>query len=108
MSSSTDTSPLHKHLERFLTTRHPPKTFCPSEVARALSAEELSELGYETWRDAMPEVRGLVYALRDEGGCEVLQKGEVVTEAESDVSGPIRVRRVTGSGSGDGDDHSQA
>ena len=26
----------------------------------------------------MPEVRRLVYGLRDEGGCEVLQKGEVV------------------------------
>jgi hypothetical protein len=87
-------SPLHKHLERFLTTRHPPKTFCPSEVARALSAQELGDLGFETWRDAMPEVRKLVYELRDEGGCEVLQKGAVVTEAESDVIGPIRVRRV--------------
>jgi hypothetical protein len=42
----------------------------------------------------MPEVRKLVYELRDEGGCEVLQKGAVVTEAESDVIGPIRVRRV--------------
>lgn len=41
----------------------------------------------------MPDVRRLVYDLRDEGGCEVLQKGEIVTDAESDVSGPIRVRR---------------
>jgi hypothetical protein len=87
-------SPLQNHLQRFLTTRHPPKTFCPSEVARALSAQELSDLGFETWQDAMPEVRRLVYGLRDEGGCEVLQKGELVTEAESDVSGPIRVRSV--------------
>lgn len=86
--------PLHNHLEHFLTTRHPPKTFCPSEVARALSAQELSDLGFETWRDAMPEVRRLVYELRDNDGCEVLQKGEPVTGAESDVSGPIRVRRV--------------
>jgi hypothetical protein len=101
MTSNTDTSPLHKHLERFLTTRHPPKTFCPSEVARALSAEELSELGFGTWRDAMPEVRGLVYALRDEGGCEVLQKGQVINEAEIDVSGPIRVRRLSGNADGE-------
>jgi hypothetical protein len=42
----------------------------------------------------MPEVRTLVYGLRDEGGCEVLQKGEVITGPESDVSGPIRVRRI--------------
>ena len=87
-------SPLHNHLQRFLTTRQPPKTFCPSEVARALSTQELSDLGFETWRDAMPEVRTLVYGLRDEGGCEVLQKGEVITGPESDVSGPIRVRRI--------------
>jgi hypothetical protein len=100
-SDSTTNSPLHNHLQRFLTTRHPPKTFCPSEVARALSAEELSELGFETWRDAMPEVRGLVYALRDDGGCEVLQKGQVIIEAESDVTGPIRVRRVSESGDGE-------
>ena len=93
-SEAAVSSPLHSHLERFLTTRHPPKTFCPSEVARALSADELSELGFETWRDAMPEVRRLVYELRDEGGCEVLQKGEVITEAETDVTGPIRVRRA--------------
>lgn len=86
-------SPLQNHLQHFLTTRQPPKTFCPSEVARALSAQELSDLGFETWRDAMPEVRKLVYGLRDEGGCEVLQKGELITAAESDVSGPIRVRR---------------
>ena len=91
---SNAASPLHNHLEHFLATRHPPKTFCPSEVARALSKQELSNLGFGSWRDALPEVRRLVYELRDGGGCEVLQKGELVTVAESDVSGPIRVRRV--------------
>lgn len=91
---SNAASPLHNHLQHFLTTRHPPKTFCPSEVARAFSTQELSDLGFETWRDAMPEVRRLVYELRDAGGCEVLQKGELITGAESDVSGPIRVRRI--------------
>lgn len=89
-------SPLHTHLHHFLAIRQPPKTFCPSEVARALSAEELSASPFGTWRDAMPAVRGLVYQLRDLGACEVLQKGEVVTAAEGDVSGPIRVRRVDG------------
>ena len=93
MPSHADSS-LHIHLQHFLTTRHPPKTFCPSEVARALSTQELGDLGFETWRDAMPEVRRLVYELRDDGGCEVLQKGELVTGAEKDISGPIRVRRV--------------
>jgi hypothetical protein len=42
----------------------------------------------------MPEIRRLIYELRDEGGCEVLQKGVVIVEAEEDVTGPIRVRRT--------------
>lgn len=93
---SNAASPLHNHLQHFLTTRSPPKTFCPSEVARALTTQELSNLGFETWRDAMAELRRLVYELRDAGDCDVLQKGELITGAESDVSGPIRVRRVGG------------
>lgn len=102
-ASDAAASPLHAHLQHFLTARQPPKTFCPSEVARALSAEELSASHFGTWRDAMPDVRRLVYALRDEGACEVLQKGQVVTAAEGDVSGPIRVRRVDGGGENGGD-----
>lgn len=87
-------SPLQIHLTTLLTTRHPPKTFCPSEVARALSTQELNELGFASWRDAMPEVRRLVFELRDARACEILQKGEVVSGSEGDVRGPIRVRRV--------------
>lgn len=98
MSTST---PLQTRLQHFLTTRQPPKTFCPSEVARALTVHELSELGCETWRDAMPEVRRLVYKLRYEGGCEILQKGEAIDAQESEVSGPIRVRRVDRDGDED-------
>lgn len=86
-------SPLQTHLTTFLSTRQPPKTFCPSEVARALSTQELSELGFVSWRDAMPEVRKLAFELRDAGDCEILQKGEVVSAVEADVRGPIRVRR---------------
>jgi hypothetical protein len=82
------------HLTTFLTNRHPPKTFCPSEVGRSLSQDELRDIGCDTWRDAMPEIRRLIYELRDEGGCEVLQKGVVIVEAEEDVTGPIRVRRT--------------
>lgn len=87
-------SPLQTHLTTLLTTRHPPKTFCPSEVARALSTQELSELGFTSWRDAMPDVRRLAFELRDAGGCEILQQGEVVRGDEGDVRGAIRVRRV--------------
>ena len=55
----------------------------------------------------MPEVRKLVYELRDGGGCEVLQKGVVVVDDQEDVRGPIRVRRREGGGGdedGDGGD----
>lgn len=85
-----------KHrLESFLQTRHPPKTFCPSEVARALTPSELSELGFDSWRDAMPAVRQLAWDLRANGECEVLQKGECVDAVElEDVRGPIRLRRT--------------
>lgn len=93
-ADGSTSSPIHIHLHRFLATRQPPKTFCPSEVARALSAEELCTSHFGTWRDAMPDVRRVVYQMRDEGACEILQKGEVVRVAEGDVTGPIRVRRV--------------
>jgi hypothetical protein len=89
-----NSTPLTTHLTTFLANRHPPKTFCPSEVARSLSPDELQAIGCETWREAMPEIRRLVYELRDEGGCEVLQKGVVVVETEENVTGPIRVRRT--------------
>ncbi|OQO14334.1 hypothetical protein B0A48_01210 [Cryoendolithus antarcticus] len=83
-------------LRAFLTTRHPPKTFCPSEVARSLLETDLAELGAETWREAMPAVREIVFEWRAEGKCEVLQKGEVLGEEVGleDVKGPIRVRRT--------------
>ena len=44
----------------------------------------------------MPEVRRVVFAWRDEGICEVLQKGVVLGRGVGveDVKGPIRVREV--------------
>lgn len=66
-----------------------------------MSADELQQLGCESWRHVMPDVRKLVYEWRDEGLCEVLQKGAVVDGDEGDVSGPIRVRRVD---NGEGDE----
>jgi len=94
-TNTTETeNPIITHLATFLMNRHPPKTFCPSEVARSLSPEELRAMECETWREAMPVIRRTVYGLRDEGGCEVLQKGIVVVEREEDVKGPIRVRRI--------------
>lgn len=93
--SDFEASPILAHLHRFLETRQPPKTFCPSEVARTLSATELDELGLGDWRAAMPIVREAVFALRAKGECEVLQKGQVLdlSIGLEDVRGPIRVRR---------------
>ena len=89
---------LARHLEDFLAKREPPKTFCPSEVARALTAEEMSELGYSEWRDAMPAIRELAWDRRERGECEILQKGEVVGHdvGPEDARGPVRIRRTEG------------
>lgn len=91
-------SPLQQHLDDFLRRREPPKTFCPSEVARALSADELETLGYSGWRDAMSDIREMAWGMRDRGECEVVQKGLVLSSDVSleDVRGPIRLRRVDG------------
>lgn len=89
-------SPICNHLDHFLQAREPPKTFCPSEVARALSSSELQVEGASQWRDLMPRIRELAWARRDAGSLEVVQKGNVlgseVTLAE--VTGPIRLRRT--------------
>lgn len=94
-TSDRSAAVLKRHLDDFLARREPPKTFCPSEVARALSADELADLGCEGWRDAMPHVRAVAWEARRQGRCEVLQKGEAVGDVSpEDVRGPIRIRRV--------------
>jgi hypothetical protein len=98
-----DHPPVHeiirRYLDRLLSSREPPKTICPSEVARALSREELDLAGASSWRELMPEIRNMVDEMRDRGEVEVLQKGAVLTgdlgEGLIDVKGPIRVRRVS-------------
>lgn len=95
MAEGRVTDILIPHLKHFLSTRAPPKTFCPSEVARSLSSSELQELSLASWREAMPLIRELVWQLREQGECEVLQKGGVLGSEVGleDVKGPIRVRR---------------
>ena len=89
---------LQKHLNDLLTSRAPPKTFCPSEVARRLTADELQDLGFDGWRDAMPEVRRLAFEMRAQGSIEVLQKGKVLADdvGPDQVVGPVRLRRTNG------------
>lgn len=86
---------LQQKLNEFLAKREPPKTFCPSEVARALSTDEIEQMSFHGWREAMPAIRELVWHARAQGQCEVLQKGSVLAMEVGleDVTGPIRVRR---------------
>jgi len=88
-----------KHLDEYLSKREPPKTFCPSEVARSLSPAELRFAGYDDWRDAMNDVRELAQERRSQQELEVLQKGEVISPdvAIQEIKGPIRLRRTTDS-----------
>lgn len=86
---------IDKHLTRLLDAREHPKTICPSEVARALSASELEALGVESWREVMPAIRERVFEMRDRGSVEILQKGNVLpaTQSLENIVGPIRVRK---------------
>lgn len=85
-------------MQHLMESREPPKTFCPSEVARRLTRDELQELDFKEWRDAMPEIRRLAFEMRARGTVEILQKGEVLADgiAPDDVAGPIRLRKPSG------------
>jgi len=87
---------IEKYLDRFLQSREPPKTFCPSEVARALTSSELHALGVTDWRGIMSLVRLSAEERREQGELEVLQKGNIVdlNTAIEDIRGPIRLRRT--------------
>jgi hypothetical protein len=60
---------LKGYLDKLLASREPPKTICPSEVARALSREVLDAAAASSWRKLMPETRNMV--------AEMLGRGEV-------------------------------
>lgn len=60
--------------------RGPGKTFCPSEVARALAAD---------WRPWMPAVRQVAGELVDAGRLRATQKGRAVDPRTA--RGPIRL-----------------
>lgn len=85
---------LERRLKGFLEKRQPPKTFCPSEVARALTKDDLAALGFSEWRDAMDSIRQVAWAMRERDECEILQKGQVLDIAGlEELKGPIRIRR---------------
>src|SRR5450432_4107659 len=97
MGDSDDTRKVLKgYLDNLLASREHPKTICPSEVARALSRDELHAARVSSWRDLMPEIREIVAEIWVKGMVEVLQKGCVLDgdlgEGLADVKGPIRIR----------------
>lgn len=98
MADSTPTSIIMPHLDHFLKSRDPPKTLCPSEVARRLSPADLSTLSAASWRETMPLIRRVVAEMRESGEVEVLQRGQVLEgdlgEGLEGVRGPIRLRRT--------------
>lgn len=85
-------------LNEFLDSREHPKTFCPSEVARSISAGDLRKAGVPEWRDLMPTIRSLVWTKKNDGDLEVLQGGQPLADDLSleDLKGPIRIRRKQG------------
>lgn len=84
------------HLDRLLSARAYPKTICPSEVPRALTTAELKTLGVSDWRDLMPDVREMLWDLRQRGQVDILQKGLLVPDDIDlpDIKGPIRARKI--------------
>lgn len=84
---------LRDKIAQFIDKREYPKTCCPSEVARALTARELQSLGCGDWRDAMQPVRETAWQMQSEGLLQIIQKGEPVQAGSLDeIKGPIRLR----------------
>ncbi|CAF9929933.1 MAG: hypothetical protein HETSPECPRED_007502 [Heterodermia speciosa] len=84
------------HLDRLLSSREFPKTICPSEIARAVSAKDLELLDISEWRDLMPGIREELWSMRRRGEVEILQRGAVLPEGIElqDIKGPIRARKA--------------
>ena len=91
-----DTGVLMPHVDRLLSSRDYPKTICPSEVARALTAAELKACDATDWRSLMPVVRGILWSMREKGEVEILQKGALLPQGIElgEVKGPIRARKA--------------
>lgn len=64
--------------------RGPNKTFCPSEAARRLDADQ--------WRDLMPEVHRQAHNLIKEGRLSASQKGQALHTWPP--SGPYRLQKL--------------
>jgi hypothetical protein len=75
--------------------REYPKTICPSEVARALTKDELSSLDCADWRAAMEHIREEAWLMKAQGMLDIMQKGELVKASTlEEIRGPIRLRKA--------------
>ena len=79
----THITSLHR---QFADQRGTGKTYCPSEVARALAPKH--------WRDHMDAVREVADQLVANGELAVFQKGEQIQEKATEAKGPIRLGRI--------------
>ena len=68
-----------------LATREPSASICPSDVARAMAADE------KVWRAKMPDIRRVAARLAAQGRVKVT-RGKVEVDALL-KGGPIRIRR---------------
>lgn len=83
MTAALDDDAIAREIVRQCLQRGPAKSICPSEVARALVAEDAD------WRALMPDIRRVADTLRDEGRIAVMQRGQHVHAATT--RGPIRL-----------------
>ncbi|WP_081996553.1 DUF3253 domain-containing protein [Luteibacter sp. 9133] len=74
---------------QLLGRRAPEASICPSDVARALAADEAA------WRALMPQVREVAAALARSGRVVITQGAERLSPEDVD-RGPVRLRRGPG------------
>ncbi len=72
-------------MRALLARRLPQQSICPSEVARALSADETR------WRALMPQVRSVAADLARKDVVQITQRGDLVDLGT--VRGPVRLMR---------------
>ncbi|MCC4615039.1 DUF3253 domain-containing protein [Xanthomonas campestris pv. asclepiadis] len=72
-------------IRALLARRLPEQSICPSEVARALSGDEMR------WRALMPQVRSVAADLASRDVVQITQRGDVVDLGT--VRGPVRLMR---------------
>ena len=86
---------LRAYFEAMLDYTEPPAVFAPSEVGMKLSDAECINLGFGTWRDALPAIKALAWESRALGNCLIFYPdGKKVPQSVSWMEvGPIRIMR---------------